>query len=455
MTSIQNVSAVQVQQPLAVLKKDNVYSVNFKSSDQFVRQPSLQEQQIKMLQKQKRDQNRQKAGRTVLNVLIGLAMTAMIIAYWPMVKKVLSKGGEGGKTNSKGFIEQFKDLTKDKKIVSIENESIDETFRKFANEVKESANAPKEILEFVGDEATDNMIILCGRSGYGKTYDADVLFKELGAHRVKRQFSNWSSKYVGETAVNVTEFYNNLEKILKENPDKRFGMVLDEADSLFTPLEKISGDHAYLKETRSAILNGIDQVRKYPNFFMVATTNAEMAPGELDEAIVRRFAHNYTIKAPNIKALIASFKTHFTGYKGAENLFNDATLEAFIKELNQRGAGHGDVENIAKTAKTQWKAKMVQMGKDAGYIDKSTGKVIDTVQFNKLMVDNPITAKDLQAALDSIGKLAIEVRQPPKSMVQEIPNKFAAAYQEALQNSTPEKMQELMKQIISILRGQS
>jgi len=442
-----------------------LYHVNFKEDTRqqsrqsdppmLVRQQQLQNQADRF-ERERKKQKRKSDIMTGVSIASALAIIAMaIISISGMRAQSKATRGSGEKSGVKKFIEQFVDLKNNKKIVSIENDSIDSSFRKFASKVKASADAPKEVLEFIGDEATDNMIILSGRSGYGKTYSADVLFKELGAKRIKRQFSNWSSKYVGETATNVTEFFNNLEKVLKENPGQRFGLVLDEADSLFTPLEMISGDHAHLKETRSAILNGLDQIRKYPNFFMVATTNAEVGAGQLDEAIVRRFAHNYEIKAPNPKALLASLKTQFSGYKGIESLFKDSDLMKFLTELNQKGAGHGDIENISISAKTKWKAKMMEMGKAAGLIDKTTGEVLNKEAFNKLMTENPVTSADLREALQDMGKLAIETRKPPKSMMPEIPNQLAVAIEEATRGVPEEEKQNIWFKILEFLKGQN
>lgn len=426
---MQNVSGLNsVQQPVVSFKKQqNPYYPQTgmpMSNDSYQRMAAMERAQT---------QERRDKARTAASIITAAAFATwavvsllkhkyeknMLIEQTKYFKEAREKTSGEGKSKeiaekAKQLYEQFKDLSKDEKIVSKDNASIDEGFREFINNVKLSADAPKEIIESVGDEATSNMIIITGRSGYGKTYDADVLAKELGAVRIKRQFSSFSSKYVGETAVNVTNEFNAIEKLLKEHPDQRFCYVLDEADSLFTPLEQIPEHSPGLKETRSAILNAIDQVRGYPNFFMVATTNAEIEKGMIDEAVQRRFAFNYKIKNPNVEALRASHKTHLRGVKGIDDLLNSPGFTEYLTKLYDKGAGHGDVENLTKSVKTRRKAKLVELGKEAGCIDKTTGKCTDHEALKQLIDANPPTIDDFNTALEKIGKLAIETRQPRK-----------------------------------------
>ena len=415
------------------VKQFPVPVVSLNASSPYAGMPmDRQQQDMLMLSEKQNKQEKRQKWQTIGSLVLAASFAALAFAalkkLGPEMKatkaqeeyfkkaadEVSGKAKKGANEKSaKKLYDQFEDLSNNDKIVGLKDASIDDGFRKFGEEVQLSADAPKELLDYVGEDATSNMIIVEGRSGYGKSYDGDVLAKAIRAKRIKKQFSSWSSEFVGKTAVNVTDYFNNLERVLKEHPEERFCMILDEADSLFTPLEHIRADQSYLKETRSAILNGIDQVRKYPNFFMVATTNADMAAGKLDEAIVRRFAFNYQLKAPNITALTASHKSHLKGFKGIEGLYDDPVFQDYLQKLNDKGAGHGDVENLVRAVKTKWKAKIINKGIEAGCLDKTTRKCTDVKAFNQILKDNPLTGTDFQEALKDIGQLAIETRKPP------------------------------------------
>lgn len=330
--------------------------------------------------------------------------------------KDMNKTGESAKEASEEGVQKLKDsfvdLSKNDNIVGIDDPSLTESFRKWADDVVKGANAPTEVSELFG-EASPNMIFMHGGSGVGKTYNADVILKALGAQRTKKQFSNFSSKYVGETSVEITKFFNEIEKLLQENPDKRYGIVFDEFETLAHDITKLGEGREHLKENRTAMLNGIDQVRKYKNFYMVASSNVGIKG--IDEAIARRFGQNLEIEYPNQIALKASLKTQLKNFGIVKDDFftsQEKEINAFLDEVYRRHGGHGDIENIAKSAINKSKTKFMDRCVAEGAMDANY-KVIDKAKFDKLVSESKFETNDLVEALNEIGKLAGERQNIP------------------------------------------
>ena len=303
--------------------------------------------------------------------------------------------------------EQFVDLSNRSDIVGIDDLSLTESFRKWAKGVVTGANAPKDLADLFG-ESSSNMIFMYGGSGVGKTYNADVILKALGAQRIKKQFSNFSSKYIGETAVEITKFFNELERILQKNPDKRYGVVFDEFETLANNIKNLGEGKEHLKENRTAILNGLDQVRKYKNFYMISSSNVPIS--QIDEAIARRIGTNIEIDYPTTKALLASLKTQLKRFGIIKDDFftsNEHQIQAFLDNVYSRKGGHGDIENVVNAAINKSKTKFMDRCIKEGAMDANY-KVIDKAKYTQLRDQCKFDVSDLEEALKDIGKLAGE-----------------------------------------------
>lgn len=406
-------------------------SPSFKNTN-AVRYPSRQydprlQQQVLMQQEANKKDKWQKAG---VIAQIGLAAAFVTMAITSLLNHKANKTMLKAQTEyflshkkdnelkitedvMKKFKEEFVDLSKNKGIVDIADESLPKSFRDWAKDIVEGAQTPKAINEFFGTEATPNMIYMYGGSGVGKTYNADVLLKALGAERIKRQFSSYSSKYIGETSVNITTFFNQIEKMLQENPSKKIGIVLDEFETLAHSIEKLGENQTHLKENRTALLNGIDQIRKYPNVYIVASSNVPLETGQIDKAIARRFGKNLEIEYPTVKALLASLKTQLKNCKGVKNGSYDffaqqeREINEFLETMHRRKGGHGDVETIVKEAINKARIETKERAITEGAIDK-TGKILDQAKLDKVLKETKFDIKYLKEALAGIGKLAGE-----------------------------------------------
>ena len=365
----------------------------------------------------KKQKNNEKWAKVsiIAQVVLAIGCLSMVgLALCPnLINKITSRG------SVKKLQKEFVDLSKDKGIVDIDDPSLAKSFQEWAKEIVDGAKTPKVINDFIGNESTPNMVFMSGGSGVGKTYNADVLLKALGAQRIKRQFSNYSSKYIGETSVNLTKFFDDFDKILEKNPNKKYGMVLDEFETLAHNIEELSSKDNHLKENRTAILNGLDKIRKRPNVYIVATSNVPLESGSIDKAIARRFGKNIEIEYPNKEALKSSLKIQLDNQmknkKLVKNdnfdLFKDENgeLNVFLENLVDRKGGHGDVENIVREAINKLRIDINNTAIQLGYLDKN-GNILNKPALDKYLEGQSFKVKYLQEALDKIGKLAGEVK---------------------------------------------
>lgn len=296
---------------------------------------------------------------------------------------------------------QFEDLSTNKNIVGIADDSLTPEFKKWADELVSNQGLPKELTEVFGEEAGSNWIYLYGGSGTGKTYDGDVILKALGAKRVKKQFSNFSSKYIGETSVELTKFFEDLACMLEKHPDEKFGVTLDEFETLAKNIENMTKQESHLEQNRTAIINGFDMLKKFKNLYMVASSNVGPKSERIDGAIARRFGRNLEITYPTVQALDASAETHLRRF----NIKLDpAERKQFAEELHRRIAGHGDVETVVESAVVKARQAMKDQCIAEGAMKKLENGGYEVINQEKL---NEITQRfkdkfDINYLLDAL-----------------------------------------------------
>lgn len=128
--------------------------------------------------------------------------------------------------------------------------------------------------------------ILEGPPGTGKTTFVESIAKSLNAYLFKLDISQFMSKYANSTGEDLIKACEQFLKALEENPDKRFLLFLDEADSI---LAQVEDQARAVGRENQAIVNYmkqfIEKLEKYKNVHMLAATNNGAS---LDRAIVDR-----------------------------------------------------------------------------------------------------------------------------------------------------------------------
>ncbi|MCQ2743362.1 MAG: ATP-binding protein [bacterium] len=244
----------------------------------------------------------------------------------------------------------------------------------------------KAVLEHIGKKDKATFYVFHGDPGTGKTLSGKIFAKALDARCVERQFADYSSIYVGETAVNITKDYKLIKKICDENPKEEFVYIVNECDALFNNVERLGANNEHLGQNRTAQINGLDIVKDCPNLTIIFTTNVNPKSAKLDPALLSRL-NVVEIGHPNEKEQLACLKYTLKQYPIAKILLNDENaLKKIAKQLCDKQGTQRDTANIVDSA-----------------INKFGANVNDTkAQITADLIEKEIAEKETWAA--SIGK---------------------------------------------------
>ena len=325
----------------------------------------------KQNKKEQAKENWQKAG---VIAQCGLAFAFLGLLVMEMVKHKFSKKAlqvqeeqfkrqfpdMADKLKGKNPVEElFKNVTKDTTIPDLSADSINPKLKKFINETIESLKVSKEICDYTGSDMPPRMLLLHGPTGTGKTFTAKIFAKAQGAEYAEVQFSDVSSKYVGETSVFISNKFKNFADLAKANPDKKYVVAFNEIDSLINNVEKLGENNLHLGQNRTSFLNGLDSIKDIPNLTIVGTTNINPNSAKLDAATLRRFGNVFEIPLPTKEELRASLKWQLHNCKAVKkhNFMesNQAQIDSFLDKMVKRKCAHGDMETIAQNALNKFK----------------------------------------------------------------------------------------------------
>ena len=265
------------------------------------------------------------------------------------------------KLENKNPVEElFKNVVKDKAIPDLSADSINPKLKKFINETIEALKVKKEICEYTGSDMPPRMLLLHGPTGTGKTFTAKIFAKAQGAEYAEVQFSDVSSKYVGETSVFISNKFKNFADLAKANPNKKYVVAFNEIDSLINNVEKLGENNLHLGQNRTSFLNGLDSIKDIPNLTIVGTTNINPNSAKLDAATLRRFGNIFEIPLPTKEELKASLKWQLHNCKAAVEKYdfmkeNEKEIDEFLDKMVKRKCAHGDMETIAQNALNKFK----------------------------------------------------------------------------------------------------
>ena len=348
MTIVPNVSAVNVQQPLEVLKKENVYSTNFKAnSDKFVRQPSMQELQ----NKHQRDQKKQKI-KNDLGWGIGLlASTVMLIFFGKMI---FGKGGGPGGFKLSNL--KFENLKDSKKLGDLrETKTYVEEVKKFFIDLLDNASLDEKALKQAGflDEALPNAALVLGPPGVGKTEIIKMFSKALGGEYCEIKLGEVANSYVDGTATQILKMFEDLVTKIKSNPDKNYTIFFDEIDGFARKLESISSNNEYLGKNRQSFIKGLDMLKELKNVRIFGATNVPVT--EVDEAVISRLAKNITINLPQKEQALEGLKFHLRNVQVGDFYERQAEeLDKFMDMLCEKKCSFRDIGTIVQDARAKF-----------------------------------------------------------------------------------------------------
>lgn len=259
----------------------------------------------------------------------------------------------------------FKNFSEDKTVPELSANSINPKVKKFIKETIESFKVKPEIAKYSGSDNPPRMLLLYGPTGTGKTFTAKIFAKAQNAEYAEVQFSDVSSKYIGETAVFISNKFKEFAELAKANPDKKYVVAFNEIDSLINNVEKLGENNLHLGQNRTSFLNGLDSIKDIPNLTIVGTTNIDPNTAKLDAATLRRFGNIFEIPLPTKEELKASLKWHLSNCEAVTKhdfiKNNASSIDNFLEQMVKRHCAHGDMETIVKGALNKFKLAIKDM----------------------------------------------------------------------------------------------
>lgn len=224
---------------------------------------------------------------------------------------------------------------------------------KVRNAIEEKLNLKsksKEVREHLGIKDQASFFVFHGDPGTGKTLSGKILAKAFNAQCAERQFADYSSIMVGETAVNITKDYKNLKKLCDKNPGQEFVYIVNECDALFNNVERLGVNNEHLGQNRTAQINGLDLVKDCPNLTIVFTTNVNPHSAKLDPALLSRM-NVVEIGRPNKTEQLACIKYILKQYPIAKDLLNnESELERIAQILVDKNGTQRDTTTVIESA---------------------------------------------------------------------------------------------------------
>lgn len=355
------------------------YNTKFQAETKVPKQPMTQDEVVlQMMNEQKKRIKKEERKR---NIGLG-AQVALAAAFVTMaVTSVLQYMRIGGKKVAKTMFSKIDNMP------ALTDGSVNPKAKSFIERTVKMLKKPSNISEYAGATTPPRMVLFWGPTGTGKTFSAKLLAKEMGAEYGEVQFSELSSAYIGETAVNITNKFKELAELAKKNPDKQYVVAFNEIDSLINNVDKLGSNNLHLGQNRTSFLNGLDSIKDIPNLTIVGTTNVDPNSANLDPATLSRLGSIFEIQKPEVPEIVASLKYHLKKSRAAEDLVkNDAELEKLAKDIYAKNGVQRDVESIVNTALSDF----------AVSIEDTTTK------FDSSYIANVIAGKETWAA--AIGK---------------------------------------------------
>lgn len=355
------------------------YNTKFQAETKVPKQPMTQDEVVlQMMNEQKKRIKKEERKR---NIGLG-AQVALAAAFVTMaVTSVLQYMRIGGKKVAKTVFSKIDNMP------ALTDGSVNPKAKSFIERTVKMLKKPSNISEYAGATTPPRMVLFWGPTGTGKTFSAKLLAKEMGAEYGEVQFSELSSAYIGETAVNITNKFKELAELAKKNPDKQYVVAFNEIDSLINNVDKLGSNNLHLGQNRTSFLNGLDSIKDIPNLTIVGTTNVDPNSANLDPATLSRLGSIFEIQKPEVPEIVASLKYHLKKSRAASDLVkDDAELERLAKDIYAKNGVQRDVESIVNTALSDF----------AVSIEDTTTK------FDSSYIANVIAGKETWAA--AIGK---------------------------------------------------
>jgi SpoVK/Ycf46/Vps4 family AAA+-type ATPase len=175
-------------------------------------------------------------------------------------------------------------------------------------------------------------ILLYGTSGCGKSMAAERIAWDLGLPFYKVRFDSIISSYLGESASNLQNLFENMK-------DYPCVLLLDEFDIIGKQRDTKANDIGEIHRIVNILLGLLEEYDGAG--ILIATTNLE---GSLDKALFRRFDDFIELPKPTQNEIIELLQTSFSALKLSEKV----NLTQYAKKME--GLSYAIIVKIANDA---------------------------------------------------------------------------------------------------------
>lgn len=239
-----------------------------------------------------------------------------------------------------------------------------------------------------------NGILLCGPPGTGKTFTSQIIAKELDADVAEFAIAKDGSPYLNQASINLRNRAEFVCKHAKENPNKQIVAFFDEIDGMARS-RGAQGEHSAHIEQVNTLLTCMDEMKKYPNITILATTNGV---DRVDKAILSRLGIIQEVGNPDTEAIRGVLGYHLRDV--ASTTAKYLNHDEVVKMLE--GFSNRDISKITEGAKRCAATQEVTSGKEVDLTAKHFATALE--QFRSAPIEDADEASDALGPMGGILK---------------------------------------------------
>ena len=329
----------------------------------------------------------------ILSAATAFTLIACAVMFLLGRGKVTSK--TGGQEFAAACFKGFETLKDNPKIPTLDTcKSINKDLLEILEMQVRQAKAGADVVKESGEAAASNRLLLFGPAGVGKSFFAKIYAKSLDAEYMEVLYSDFNSKWSGESVENLKYIFEKIVDTTARRPDKKYVVTFNEIDAIVMPPENFSrgGGHVLSKlEDRSVFLNYMELLKeKTPNVTVIGTTNISPKNNGLDKAAMSRFLNIIEVSYPDKNCLYEAMKMSLKSIEDSEKFITDNAkeLQELAEAMAKRRFSFRNLENIVNQAKQYHKIDIMD-GSNKGFKIDYLKKGEKSIKFSDGELDMP------------------------------------------------------------------
>ncbi|MBR1775801.1 AAA family ATPase [bacterium] len=293
------------------------------------------------------------------NNLLKYNVLALLLVGSAIILAPLLKNKSGIKDAKNIIKKDFESLAERNDIPTLNDcKNLNKNLKDILEKKVDFINSSNEARQKAGKSTDNNLILLYGPPGVGKTFFAQILAKTTNADFMEIKFADFNSRWAGEDIEKMQSLFDDILSKAGANPDKRFVVAFNEIDTSIQPIDRLrnfsgSGHLMSKIEERSTLLNYLDSFAKTPNVTVVGTTNLTPYNNGLDGAVLSRFSELAGVDYPSKEALFETMKFLLNSFESGKKVLlkSDKELKELTEKMAGRNCSYRDLNKVISNSK--------------------------------------------------------------------------------------------------------